>query len=127
MVKPSEHTPLSALLLAEYATEAGLPAGTSGHNPRTVAVRCCRQLTDPPLYSMRTAGGLSVVLGGEAQGQQLVSDDRVEKISFTGTVGRQDGQTRDQASGDPGHRKHNCDADTTDTVIFCPLLPVQEV
>jgi acyl-CoA reductase-like NAD-dependent aldehyde dehydrogenase len=57
VLKPASATPLSALLLAELAQEAGLPAGW-----------------------------LNVVAGSAAEiGDVLVSDDRVKLISFTGS------------------------------------------
>jgi acyl-CoA reductase-like NAD-dependent aldehyde dehydrogenase len=62
VLKPSEETPLSALLLAEICDEAGLPAGV-----------------------------LNVVNGpGRTTGEALVRDSRVNKIAFTGStaVGR---------------------------------------
>ena len=62
VLKPSEETPLSALLLAEIAHEAGLPAGV-----------------------------LNVVNGpGKTTGEALVRDPRVNKLAFTGStaVGR---------------------------------------
>lgn len=61
LVKPSELTPLSALLLARVCEEAGLPSGT-----------------------------LNIVMGGSAVGSQLVTDLRVRNVSFTGStqVGR---------------------------------------
>jgi acyl-CoA reductase-like NAD-dependent aldehyde dehydrogenase len=61
VLKPAAQTPLSALLLAELETEAGLPAGW-----------------------------LSVVVGPSAEiGDVLVEDDRVRALTFTGsgTVG----------------------------------------
>jgi acyl-CoA reductase-like NAD-dependent aldehyde dehydrogenase len=61
VLKPASQTPLSALLLAELETEAGLPAGW-----------------------------LNVVVGSASEiGDVLVSDDRVKAITFTGsgTVG----------------------------------------
>jgi acyl-CoA reductase-like NAD-dependent aldehyde dehydrogenase len=61
VLKPASQTPLSALLLAELETEAGLPAGW-----------------------------LNVVVGPASEiGDVLVSDDRVKAITFTGsgTVG----------------------------------------
>jgi acyl-CoA reductase-like NAD-dependent aldehyde dehydrogenase len=57
VLKPATQTPLSALLLAELATEAGLPPGW-----------------------------LNVVVGPSAEiGDVLVADDRVKLISFTGS------------------------------------------
>ncbi|MCL4189592.1 MAG: betaine-aldehyde dehydrogenase [Rhodobacteraceae bacterium] len=55
--KPSELTPLGALELAAILSEAGLPAGL-----------------------------FSVVQGGAAVGAALVADDRVAKVSLTGSV-----------------------------------------
>jgi acyl-CoA reductase-like NAD-dependent aldehyde dehydrogenase len=62
VVKPAEHTPLSALRLAELALEAGLPAGV-----------------------------LNVVTGDGRAGQALVDHAEVDKVSFTGStaVGKQ--------------------------------------
>ncbi|MGW0163010.1 aldehyde dehydrogenase family protein [Mycobacterium sp. NPDC003323] len=58
VLKPSEETPLSALWLAELATEAGLPPGV-----------------------------LNVVPGtGDAAGQALVDHPDVAKITFTGST-----------------------------------------
>jgi acyl-CoA reductase-like NAD-dependent aldehyde dehydrogenase len=58
VLKPAELTPLSALLLAELALEAGLPEGV-----------------------------LQVVPGaGPVAGWGLVTDDRVAKVCFTGSV-----------------------------------------
>ncbi len=57
ILKPAEWSPLSASLLADFADEAGLPAGV-----------------------------LNVVQGiGEEVGAALVSDPRVARISFTGS------------------------------------------
>ncbi|MEL6798632.1 MAG: betaine-aldehyde dehydrogenase [Pseudomonadota bacterium] len=55
--KPSEETPLSALKLAEVLTEAGLPSGV-----------------------------FNVVQGRGDVGAALVGDDRVAKVSLTGSV-----------------------------------------
>jgi acyl-CoA reductase-like NAD-dependent aldehyde dehydrogenase len=62
VLKPSTFTPLSALVLAEVATEAGLPEGVLNVIPGTGAVA----------------------------GETLVADPRVDKIAFTGSteVGR---------------------------------------
>jgi acyl-CoA reductase-like NAD-dependent aldehyde dehydrogenase len=63
VLKPSEETPLSALLLAQIAHDAGLPAGV-----------------------------LNIVNGpGSTTGERLVRDPRVGKIAFTGStvVGRE--------------------------------------
>jgi acyl-CoA reductase-like NAD-dependent aldehyde dehydrogenase len=58
VLKPAGQTPLSALLLAELETEAGLPAGW-----------------------------LNVLVGPAAEiGDVLVEDDRVRLISFTGSA-----------------------------------------
>ncbi|MFE7707237.1 aldehyde dehydrogenase family protein [Streptomyces sp. NPDC057486] len=57
VLKPSELAPLSALLLAEILTEAGLPEGV-----------------------------LNVVTGGPAAGRTLVDHDDVDLVSFTGSV-----------------------------------------
>ena len=58
VLKPATQTPLSALLLAELETEAGLPSGW-----------------------------LSVLVGPSAEiGDVLVEDERVRAISFTGSV-----------------------------------------
>jgi acyl-CoA reductase-like NAD-dependent aldehyde dehydrogenase len=57
VLKPASQTPLSALLLAELETEAGLPAGW-----------------------------LNVVVGSASEiGDVLVGDDRVKLITFTGS------------------------------------------
>ncbi|MDH4063332.1 MAG: aldehyde dehydrogenase family protein [Acidobacteriota bacterium] len=66
VIKPAEETPLSALRLAELATEAGVPAGW-----------------------------LSVVTGGARAGAALVAHPLVAKVSFTGSteVGRLVAQT----------------------------------
>jgi acyl-CoA reductase-like NAD-dependent aldehyde dehydrogenase len=59
VLKPASQTPLSALLLAELETEAGLPAGW-----------------------------LNVVCGSAAEiGDVLVEDERVTLITFTGSAG----------------------------------------
>jgi acyl-CoA reductase-like NAD-dependent aldehyde dehydrogenase len=59
VLKPASQTPLSALLLAELETEAGLPAGW-----------------------------LNVIAGSASEiGDVLVSDERVKAISFTGSSG----------------------------------------
>ena len=59
VLKPASQTPLSALLLAELETEAGLPAGW-----------------------------LNVVCGASAEiGDVLVEDERVALITFTGSSG----------------------------------------
>ncbi|MDP8910678.1 MAG: aldehyde dehydrogenase family protein, partial [Actinomycetota bacterium] len=58
VLKPAAQTPLSALLLAELAAEAGLPAGW-----------------------------LNVVVGPSAEiGDVLVADERVKAITFTGSA-----------------------------------------
>src|SRR5438477_8402669 len=61
VLKPAEFTPLTALLFAEIASEAGLPAGV-----------------------------LNVVTGDGETGKLLVSHPDVDKIAFTGStdVGR---------------------------------------
>ncbi len=61
VLKPAEHTPLTALLFAELAREAGLPAGV-----------------------------LNVVTGDGQTGATLVGHDDVDKVAFTGSteVGR---------------------------------------
>ncbi|MFH0129918.1 aldehyde dehydrogenase family protein [Variovorax sp. VaC1] len=61
VLKPAEFTPLSALLFAELAVQAGLPAGV-----------------------------LNVVTGDGATGAALVAHEGVDKIAFTGStdVGR---------------------------------------
>jgi len=58
VVKPSEYTPVSTLLFAELVEEAGFPPGV-----------------------------FNVVTGGPAAGKALVSDTRLDKISFTGSDG----------------------------------------
>ena len=59
VLKPASQTPLSALLLAEFETEAGLPSGW-----------------------------LNVVCGSAAEiGDVLVEDERVTLITFTGSAG----------------------------------------
>src|SRR5690606_3066370 len=58
VLKPAEQTPLSALKIAEIFQEAGLPAGA-----------------------------LQVVTGsGKVLGDALIQDDRVKKVTFTGSV-----------------------------------------
>ncbi|MGW3511369.1 aldehyde dehydrogenase family protein [Streptomyces sp. NPDC000994] len=57
VLKPSELAPLSALLLAEILTDAGLPDGV-----------------------------LNVVTGGPTAGRALVDHDDVDLVSFTGSV-----------------------------------------
>jgi acyl-CoA reductase-like NAD-dependent aldehyde dehydrogenase len=57
VVKPSPETPLEALILAECAAEAGLPAGV-----------------------------LNIVPAGRRAGDALVRDPRVDKVSFTGST-----------------------------------------
>lgn len=61
ILKPSQFTPFSALLLGHIAADAGLPPGT-----------------------------LNIVTGGPEVGQQLTADPRVDLLSFTGsdTVGK---------------------------------------
>ncbi|WP_026700629.1 aldehyde dehydrogenase family protein [Salibacterium aidingense] len=62
VIKPAEQTPLSSLLLADIFTQAGLPAGA-----------------------------IAVIPGdGPALGEVMINDERVKKISFTGSpeVGR---------------------------------------
>ena len=56
IVKPSEHTPVSTIMFAELMEEAGFPPGV-----------------------------FNVVTGGPEVGKQLVTDPRVDKISFTGS------------------------------------------
>ena len=58
IVKPSEHTPVSTLAFAELMDEAGFPPGV-----------------------------FNVVTGGPDVGRWLVSDPRIDKISFTGSDG----------------------------------------
>jgi acyl-CoA reductase-like NAD-dependent aldehyde dehydrogenase len=62
VLKPAEDTPLSALLLASLAREAGLPPGA-----------------------------LNVVMGGPEVGREMISHPDIAKISFTGStnVGRE--------------------------------------
>jgi aldehyde dehydrogenase (NAD+) len=57
VLKPSPETPLDALLLAEIADKAGLPAGV-----------------------------LNVLPGGTDVGRALVASDGVDKVSFTGST-----------------------------------------
>lgn len=57
VVKPSPETPLDALILAECAAEAGLPAGV-----------------------------LNVVPAGREAGDSLIRDLRIDKVSFTGST-----------------------------------------
>ncbi len=57
VVKPASSTPLSALLLAQIAQEAGVPEG-----------------------------GLNVVVCDRGLGQRLVEDDRFRLLSFTGSA-----------------------------------------
>jgi acyl-CoA reductase-like NAD-dependent aldehyde dehydrogenase len=66
--KPSEQTPLSALRLAAALAEAGAPAGS-----------------------------YNVVTGGAAVGQQMVTSDDVNMVTFTGSV--QTGRKVRQAAG----------------------------
>jgi acyl-CoA reductase-like NAD-dependent aldehyde dehydrogenase len=57
VLKPASQTPMSALLLAELAEEAGLPAGW-----------------------------LNIVVGSASEiGDELIEDDRVKAITFTGS------------------------------------------
>ncbi|WP_322067003.1 aldehyde dehydrogenase [Burkholderia ubonensis] len=58
IVKPSEHTPVSTLKFAELMEEAGFPPGV-----------------------------FNVVTGGPDVGKWLVSDPRLDKITFTGSDG----------------------------------------
>jgi aldehyde dehydrogenase (NAD+) len=58
IVKPSEHTPVSSLMFAELMEEAGFPPGV-----------------------------FNVITGGPEVGKQLVTDPRIDKISFTGSDG----------------------------------------
>ena len=57
IVKPSPETPLDALILAECAEEAGMPAGV-----------------------------LNIVPAGREAGDSLIRDARVDKVSFTGST-----------------------------------------
>ena len=57
MFKPSPLTPLTAVLIAEIFTEAGLPSGA-----------------------------LNIVQGGGVAGHLLSSHPGVDKVSFTGSV-----------------------------------------
>ncbi|WP_181780863.1 aldehyde dehydrogenase family protein [Pseudonocardia pini] len=59
--KPSEETPLTALLMADVLREAGVPAGV-----------------------------FTVLTGGGEAGQALANDERIDKVAFTGStaVGR---------------------------------------
>jgi acyl-CoA reductase-like NAD-dependent aldehyde dehydrogenase len=70
VLKPAEETPVTALMLGRLALEAGLPAGA-----------------------------LNVLTGGAATGAYLVRDERVAKVTFTGSteVGREVGQVAGQA------------------------------
>lgn len=56
ILKPSPYTPLSALLLAEVAASVGFPPGV-----------------------------LSIITGGQAIGEKLTTDPRVDLVSFTGS------------------------------------------
>jgi aldehyde dehydrogenase (NAD+) len=58
VVKPSEHTPISAIEFGHLIEEAGFPPGV-----------------------------YNVVTGGPEAGRALVSDPRVDKIAFTGSTG----------------------------------------
>ena len=57
VVKPAEHTPLNALIIAETAIEAGIPPGV-----------------------------LNVIIGDGRAGELLVSNPNLNKISFTGST-----------------------------------------
>jgi acyl-CoA reductase-like NAD-dependent aldehyde dehydrogenase len=57
VIKPSEHSPVSAIEFAKLTEEAGLPAGV-----------------------------YNVVTGGAEAGRALVNDPRVDRISFTGST-----------------------------------------
>jgi len=57
IVKPDEHTPLTALYIASLAKEAGFPPGV-----------------------------LNVVTGGPEAGAAIVEHEEVNKVSFTGSI-----------------------------------------
>src|SRR5262249_54452432 len=57
VLKPAPETPLDAYLLAEWAAEAGLPAGV-----------------------------LNVVVAGREVGEHLISHPGVDKVAFTGST-----------------------------------------
>lgn len=56
VIKPAEHTPLTALYIASLAKVAGFPAGV-----------------------------INVVLGGAEPGSAIANHKDVDKVSFTGT------------------------------------------
>jgi acyl-CoA reductase-like NAD-dependent aldehyde dehydrogenase len=58
VLKPSQFTPYSALLMGEIADEIGLPGGV-----------------------------LNIITGGIAEGQPLCTDERVDMVTFTGSEG----------------------------------------
>jgi succinate-semialdehyde dehydrogenase/glutarate-semialdehyde dehydrogenase len=112
VVKPAEQTPLSALALAELATQAGIPAGVFSVVPTSRPAEVGRELTQNPLVRkisftgstevgrilMRQAAEnivrVSLELGGHAP--TIVFDDADLDVAVDGTIAskfRNTGQT----------------------------------
>ncbi|GGG13825.1 aldehyde dehydrogenase family protein [Paenibacillus abyssi] len=94
VLKPAEQTPLSSLLIAEMFQQAGLPAGA-----------------------------LQVVTGsGRELGDALVSDDRVKKVTFTGSV-----EVGKRIKSKTGLRKVTLELGSNSALIVEPDVPIEKI
>jgi acyl-CoA reductase-like NAD-dependent aldehyde dehydrogenase len=94
VLKPAEQTPLSALLIAELFQQAGLPEGA-----------------------------LQVVTGsGRELGDALVSDERVKKVTFTGSA-----EVGKQIKAKTGLRKVTLELGSNSALIVEPDVPLEAI
>lgn len=94
VLKPAEQTPLSALKIAEIFQEAGLPAGA-----------------------------LQVVTGsGKVLGDALIQDDRVKKVTFTGSV-----NVGKQIKAKVGLKKLTLELGSNAGLIVEPDVPIEKI
>ena len=94
VLKPAEQTPLSALAIAELFQKAGLPAGA-----------------------------LQVVTGsGRRLGDFLIQDDRVKKVTFTGSV-----QVGKQIKAKAGLKKLTLELGSNAGLIVEPDVPIDPI
>lgn len=94
VLKPASSTPLTAVLLCELLDEAGLPPG-----------------------------GINVVVGpGSTVGEWLVSDDRVAKVTFTGST-----EVARRITECAGIKKVTFELGNTSPVIVAPDADLEDV
>jgi acyl-CoA reductase-like NAD-dependent aldehyde dehydrogenase len=94
VLKPASSTPLTALVLCEILDRAGLPAG-----------------------------GINLVVGpGSTVGEWLVSDERVAKITFTGST-----EVARQIAARAGIKKVTFELGNTSPVIVAPDADLEDV